>query len=211
MNASVTALHTARDPDSQNVAPELQPRQRRIVVAGFGNALRGDDGAGWHVARILAARWEQDSASSGAAVCVLAGHQPLPEWVPSIAAADVAYFVDAEAGTNQVRVRTLTAPGHAAPLAAAGLMDGHALGVEGLLAMAQTLYGHAPVAYLITLPVVGLSFTERLSPPVTAAVDQVVAALDRALREDGAATAALAALHERASKSEQHEEAVTCA
>src|SRR5690349_10139380 len=106
--------------------------RRRLVVAGFGNALRGDDGAGWLVARALADERGVGADPAGEHdALILSGHQPLPEWVPAIAAADVAYFVDAEAGIDRVGVRRLGAPDHAAPPmappAAAGLMDGHAL------------------------------------------------------------------------------------
>ena len=65
----------------------------RVVVAGYGNPLRGDDGVGWWVADAIARRWRDH-------ITVLAGQQPLPEWSLALARADVAYFVDASVGAR---------------------------------------------------------------------------------------------------------------
>ena len=62
----------------------------RIVVAGYGNPLRGDDGAGWRVACAVRERY-----AGRPDVEVLAGQQPVPEWAPVLAGAGVAYLVDA--------------------------------------------------------------------------------------------------------------------
>jgi hydrogenase maturation protease len=162
MNSSVAAT-TATDvvatvvEDGDDLEAEMKlgvppPRHTRIVVAGFGNALRGDDGAGRQVAHELAVRWNAARlAVQSGHICILAGHQPVPEWVPALAAADVVYFVDASAGAERLQVRRL--PPAAATSNTAQLLDGHALGLEGLLALASSLYGHTPAAYLVTLPV----------------------------------------------------------
>lgn len=66
----------------------------RVVIAGYGNPLRGDDGAGWRVAMALASN--PRSAQWGQMVRVLAGAQPLPEWAPEFSEAGVVYLVDAK-------------------------------------------------------------------------------------------------------------------
>jgi hydrogenase maturation protease len=142
----------------------------RIVVAGYGNPLRGDDGVGWRVAEAVAEKW-------GERVCVLMGQQPAPEWAPELAAADVAFLVDAthEAAPG-LRVRRLE------PVVGEQLLDGHTLGPEQLLGLAATLYGRVPESYLLLLPIENLDFGERLSPTTARAAKRALRFLDRRLR-----------------------------
>jgi hydrogenase maturation protease len=138
----------------------------RVVVAGYGNLLRRDDGVGWRVAEALASRWP---------VTLLTGQQPLPEWSITLADADVVYFVDAGVTTRtRLRLRRL-APDDATAF------EGHAPGAEQVLALVRVLYGRCPKAYLLELPVSDLSFGEALSPSATEAVTRAVRLLDRRL------------------------------
>jgi hydrogenase maturation protease len=138
----------------------------RVVVAGYGNPLRRDDGVGWQVAEVLASRWP---------VTVLTGQQPLPEWSTTLANADVAYFVDAGVRTRaRLRLRRITPDDTTA-------LEGHALGAEQVLALARGLYGRCPNAYLLELPVYDLSFGDTLSAPAAAVATRAVRLLDRRL------------------------------
>ncbi|HLZ26866.1 MAG TPA: hydrogenase maturation protease [Chloroflexota bacterium] len=142
----------------------------RIVVAGYGNVLRGDDGAGWRVAEAIAERW-------GERVCVLLGQQPTPEWAPVLAAADVAFLVDAtrEAGAG-LSVRRLE------PVMDGQLVDGHTFGPGHLLGLAAALYGHVPESYLLLLPGRNFDFGEVLSPGTARAAQRALRFLDGQLR-----------------------------
>jgi hydrogenase maturation protease len=141
----------------------------RIVVAGYGNPLRGDDGVGWRVAEAVAEKW-------GDRVCVLMGQQPTPEWAPVLAAADVAFLVDATREAVQgLCVRQLE------PVVGGQLLDGHALGPEELLGLAEALYGHAPESYLLLLPTENFDFGEGLSPTTALAAERALRFLDRRL------------------------------
>ena len=138
----------------------------RVVVAGYGNPLRRDDGVGWRVAEVLASRWP---------VTLLTGQQPVPEWSTTLAEADVAYFVDAGVSTRtRLRLRRLTAHDTTA-------FEGHALGAEQVLALVQVLYGRCPNAYLLELPVYDLSFGDTLTPSAAQAATRAVRLLDRRL------------------------------
>jgi len=142
----------------------------RIVVAGYGNPLRGDDGVGWRVAEAVAEKW-------GERVCVLMGQQPAPEWAPELAAADLAFLVDATTETaSGLRVRRLV------PSMGGQLLDGHTLGPEQLLGLAGTLYGHIPEGYLLLVPAENLDFGETLSPGAAAAAKCALRFLDGQLR-----------------------------
>jgi hydrogenase maturation protease len=141
----------------------------RVVVAGYGNPLRGDDGVGWRVAEAVAEKW-------GERVCVLMGQQPTPEWAPELAAADLAFLVDAtHEAVPGLCVRRLE------PIVGGQLLDGHTLGPEQLLGLAEALYGHVPESYLLLLPAENLDFGERLSPGTARAAKRALRFLDRRL------------------------------
>lgn len=142
----------------------------RVVVAGYGNPLRGDDGVGWRVAEAVAEKW-------GEQVCVLMGQQPAPEWAPELAAADVAFLVDAtHEAVPGMCVRRLE------PVARGQLLDGHTFGPEHLLGLAAALYGHVPESYLLLLPTENFDFGEGLSPTTARAAERALRFLDRRLR-----------------------------
>lgn len=121
------------------------------VVIGYGNTLRGDDGAGPAVADAVA-RWGRPD------VCAHAVHQLLPEMAAWLANARVVVFVDAAADAAQGKVRVVplhpTVP--ASPLA-------HTGDPGWLLALTLGLYGRCPPAWLVTVPVVDFDYREGLS------------------------------------------------
>jgi hydrogenase maturation protease len=157
-----------------------------VVVAGYGNPLRGDDGAGYRLA--LEARERYRGRPD---VAVLVGHQPVPEWAEVLAGVAVAYLVDAtpagEGGAaGGVRLVRLTdgsgdPPPDNRQATSPSLLDGHALGPAALLALCREAYGRAPEAFLLTIPAVRLDFADRLTAPAAAAVDEALHLLDRLL------------------------------
>ena len=60
-----------------------------VLVVGYGNPLRGDDGVGWRVAERLAADQRLDGAA------VLQRHQLTPELALDISAVSLVVFIDA--------------------------------------------------------------------------------------------------------------------
>ncbi len=144
-----------------------------VLVIGYGNSLRGDDGVGPRVAELAAA----DPRLAGAVVA--AHHQLTPELALDMSAARLVVLVDAttDAAPGVVAVRRLDAGGGADASGAGG--DGgassHHVGPGVLLALARDLYGAAPVTHVVSIGVADLETGEALSPPVAAAVP---AALD---------------------------------
>ncbi len=152
----------------------------RILVIGYGNLLRGDDGVGQRAAQLLA------EACAADRVTVIACHQLTPELAPAIAGADRLILLDAEAGgePGQIRCRDLMpAAGHSGVLA-------HHMDASSLLAMAQMLYGHAPPTTIFTVCGASFDLGETLSPAVEAALPLLVAAVRRAC--EGASMAPVA-------------------
>lgn len=122
-----------------------------VVVIGYGNDLRCDDGIGQRVAKGL----------NLANVKSLAVHQLTPELAETLKTADLAIFVDAclslESLENlNVQVRWLEPENK--------IITGHTANPESLLALTQAIYGHYPPAWLVTVPGVNFELGENLSP-----------------------------------------------
>jgi hydrogenase maturation protease len=147
----------------------------KVAVAGYGSTLRGDDGAGFEVARAIA----EGCAADRADVRVLLGVQPLPEWAAELAEADVAYFVDAAptAGLGAAGVEVI--PIEPAPAPTSGILDGHAAGPAALLDLAKVLYGRAPRAFLVTVPAEIFGYSDELSTLAASGVGEAVRLLER--------------------------------
>jgi hydrogenase maturation protease len=135
-----------------------------ILVIGYGNDLRGDDAVGPRVAAAVA-EWDAPG------VRALAVHQLTPELAETLAAADLAIFVDASASPEQEEVEIqLTAP------ADRDTALGHTCAPRMLLALAESLYGSRPPAWSITVPAQSFALGAGLSP---AAERGLAAALQR--------------------------------
>jgi hydrogenase maturation protease len=120
----------------------------RLLVIGYGNELRHDDGVGPRVGRAVAA-WQLPGVE---AVVV---HQLTPEMAERVGEAESVVFVDA-GPSDVVQMRRLE------PSCAARVL-GHTGEPRELLALAEALYGHRPKAWLVTLPAPELGFGEGLS------------------------------------------------
>jgi hydrogenase maturation protease len=135
-----------------------------ILVIGYGNPLRGDDGVAWRVAELLAA----DARLAGARV--LARHQLTPELAADVSRASLVLLVDASVGgaPGSISVRRVP-PGPATPTTWS-----HHLDPETLAGLATALYGKVPLMTLVSIA--GGSFAEgdRLSAPLEQVLQEVV-------------------------------------
>ncbi len=133
-----------------------------LLVIGYGNELRGDDGAGLHVARAV-----QTLGLPG--VKVLAVSQLTPEIAAEIASAGMVLFVDASADAELqgFEIRPLAPGGESITL-------GHAAGPQWLLSLTRQLYGQTLPARLLTLAAPKIDFGEELSPGCQDAVAAAV-------------------------------------
>jgi hydrogenase maturation protease len=144
---------------------------RAVLVIGYGNTLRGDDGAGVAVAERL--------DEQGVPARVVATHQLTPELSQMLAEAELAVFIDATEGPQPGRVRCReVAP---QPGATVSALDHH-LTPGVLLAWARELYGHAPRAVVVTIDGEFWGYRSELSPKVLAAVGQAEAAVRDMIR-----------------------------
>jgi hydrogenase maturation protease len=140
MSADRTIPPTARSPD------------RRIVVIGYGNTLRGDDAVGPLVAAAVD-RWRLPG------VVARSVHQLTPELAEMLAMVDLALFVDAD---QTLADQSLCV----CPLAPTDLRLGsaHHGDPRVLLSLAQGLYGHGPDAWWVRIPARHFGYGAALSP-----------------------------------------------
>lgn len=120
------------------------------LVIGYGNTLRSDDGVGAKVAEAV-------SALQLAGVESLACAQLTPELAEPISGARLVVFVDAALDApREVQLRPLT------PADTSQLMA-HAADPRTMLALARDVFGHAPEAWWLTIPIEDTGFGEELS------------------------------------------------
>lgn len=123
-----------------------------ILVIGYGNELRGDDGIGPKLADVIAELHLDD-------VQVIRTHQLTPELADPISAADAVVFIDASIDEpRQVVLRPITARNASRVLA-------HRSAPSDLLALAQAVFGKSPRAWMLTLPAFDFNLSEHLSSP----------------------------------------------
>ena len=138
-----------------------------VLIVGYGNALRTDDGLGWHAAERLADDPRLDGAT------VLRRQQLTPELALDVSRADLVVLVDASldrpAGTFTTE-RVERADG-------SGTTWSHHLDPSSLVALAVELYGRAPDVFLVSVGVDSIDMGDRLSPVLDAALPSVVDAV----------------------------------
>ena len=128
----------------------------RLLVIGYGNTLRSDDGAGPRVAEAL----EQMNLPE---VRTLSCPLLSPELAEPVSEAERVVFVDAAVATRKVELSPV------APASSSQLMA-HAAEPATVLALARDVFGHAPQAWMLTLPVENMQIGEKLSARTERAV-----------------------------------------
>lgn len=161
----------------------------RPLVIGYGNPSRRDDGVALHVVNALRARWGRPALgplSDGwddlqGTYDSLFLQQMTPELAETLAQYDLVVFVDAALPETEEAVR-------AVPVTPALRMAAvsHHMEPAALLALAEQLYGRAPVGWLVSVHGYDMSFGDQLSPETAAALPEAVARV-AALIEDGCA------------------------
>jgi hydrogenase maturation protease len=145
----------------------------RILLLGYGNLDRQDDGVAWHIlARVARSIGRKPSGAVENSPDTpqefdLTGDNPeflfvlqlTPELAETVAGFDRVCFVDAHTGNIQKQVRFLQIDSHfqSSPFT-------HHLTAQSLLSLAETLYGKKPAAYLLSVRGYEFGFSQALSP-----------------------------------------------
>lgn len=146
-----------------------------VLVIGYGNALRTDDGVGPAVAERLA----DDPRFRG--VDVRAVHQLTPELAFDASGASLLVLVDAAADLppGEVTVWRLDTG------AVAGEVMTHHLDPAGLVGLARELWGTAPPVVLVSVGVSSLELGDTLTPDVEEAIPRAADAVAAIIEEHG--------------------------
>jgi hydrogenase maturation protease len=137
---------------------------RGILIVGFGNPLRSDDGVGWHVAQQLCREL------SRADVQVVARQQLTPEIADFASRAERMLFVDAaRSGKSGSLLCRKVVP--------ADLSDSysHELSPATVLKLAEKLYGRCPPSFLFTIAGENFETGDAMSPAVCSAIPVLLA------------------------------------
>jgi hydrogenase maturation protease len=138
-----------------------------VLIVGYGNTLRRDDGFGWRATQLLA----EDTRLRGARV--LWQQQLTPELAVDFSRAALVILLDitdgAEAGAISVR--------HLDPMSSAQSAWTHHLEPSALLAMTRDLWNATPAVFVVSVGAASLEIGEDLSSAVEAALPAVIDAV----------------------------------
>jgi hydrogenase maturation protease len=137
-----------------------------ILVIGYGNTLRGDDGIGPYLARKLAERIHRKDVE------FLCCQQLMPELIVPVSEADLVIFIDAREGgipgcfeSQVVEPETVESA------------FSHQASPASLLAAAQELFGTSPRGILLTVDGADFEYGEGFSPTLSAALRGMVSGI----------------------------------
>jgi hydrogenase maturation protease len=149
----------------------------RILIIGFGNPLRGDDGLG------PAALTELERTVAGEDVEFIECHQLVPELADDLSQADVAILIDAsaEGAPGALELRQIEAD----PVTQSFT---HHVSPSGLLAMSRDLFGKAPRTFIATVTGADFDTINSLSPVVREVLPRLLREVENLVRRarDGA-------------------------
>ncbi len=148
-----------------------------ILIIGYGNTLRSDDGVGQRVAELVA-EWNLPNVRS------LPVHQLTPELAEPISQAELVIFVDAYPATSEqgLQVHKLADETPFPPFERGeleGLNIGHSGNPRSLLALSQLVYKNAPPAWWILVPAVNFEFGESFSAKTTENIQYTLAQIQQ--------------------------------
>jgi hydrogenase maturation protease len=148
----------------------------RVLIVGYGNPLRGDDGVGPEVARRLAAELRDPEIE------ILTELQLKPELSELMSRVETAIFVDARADgkPGEVRVEEVVASEPEQTFT-------HQFAPPMLLLTAKVLYDRTPRTFLVSIAGENFELSEGLSEVANAALPEVLQTVRR-LAQTGTST-----------------------
>ncbi|MHC1784906.1 MAG: hypothetical protein AB9891_19500 [Anaerolineaceae bacterium] len=139
----------------------------KILIIGYGNPDRQDDGVAWHILTDLAGRlnrqvpedYQEGFPETDENPALVFELQLTPEHSEIVGKADVVIFIDAHTGNipDDLLVRPISPHYQNSPFT-------HHLTPESCLSLAETKYARAPEAFLVTVRGFEFGFSRELSP-----------------------------------------------
>ena len=143
----------------------------QILIIGYGNPLRCDDGVGWRAAETLSLNLQLPEIE------IIVRHQLAQELADDLRYADLVIFIDAAHGgqRGELTCEHLTLQ--------EGIIRSHQLSPAHLLALAQQLYGAAPRAFAVSLCGECFDHGATLSATVEAGLPRLTALVEDLARQ----------------------------
>lgn len=144
----------------------------RVLIIGYGNPLRSDDGLGWYAAVQLF------RSSASPEIEVLPCHQLTPDLAEVVSHADTVLFLDSthEGSPGELRCTEIQ-PVEGCPSFT------HHLSPQVVLGMAEELYGVFPHAWLLTICGKNFGPGETLSAEVAGRLPELKARVREVTKE----------------------------
>ncbi|MBN1993849.1 MAG: hydrogenase maturation protease [Anaerolineae bacterium] len=149
----------------------------KILIIGYGNPNREDDGVAWHILQKLAAHFNvplvpalaPDEFDPDRYPHLVFELQLMPEMSEGIAGYDYVCFVDAHTGAypEEVRVAALNPTFQTSPFT-------HHLTPESCLTLAEALYGRAPESLMVSVRGYSFGYKTELSSPTATLANKAV-------------------------------------
>lgn len=132
----------------------------RVLIIGYGNPLRCDDGVGWRAAEQLSTEIGDEDVE------ILARQQLTPELAEAISRCKRVIFIDAciDCHPGSIKIKKIL------PVSASDNIFLHHLTPTALMTMARVLYKVFPEAFVLTVGGYSCDFGERLSPAAAKAL-----------------------------------------
>lgn len=146
-----------------------------VLIIGYGNPMKSDDGLGWHVAQALS---EQITSPDVKVICT---QQLTPENSEEASRAELVVFIDAKEGGPPGAIHCETIH---LDKASRSSIHTHDLSPAAILQLANELYGKAPRAFLVTVSGQQFQDGDSLSEPVSSALPNVIARIKKLISED---------------------------
>ena len=135
----------------------------RVLIIGYGNPLRSDDGFGWRAAQELSTRMQSPELE------VMVRQQLTPDLAETASHFQLVIFIDAarDCPPGELRCEGIAREGNRSQLAAPSFS--HSLSPASVLAWTADFYNHFPDAYYISVGGASFAEGESLSPLMQAA------------------------------------------
>jgi len=150
---------------------------KNILFLGYGNPDRGDDGAAWHILKMLLSErgifnpdlFDMEIVPLTSDTDLWFNFQLLPEIADLLVQYKKAVFLDAHKGDikNDLNFQEVKPAYHNAPFT-------HHLPPESLLALAESIYGYYPHSWLISVRGYVFDFERKLTSQTLALCNRAV-------------------------------------